>query len=76
MESILIKNATIVNENSRVSGDVLVRGERIERIDQNIDVDHNFKEINGESLYLIPGLIDDQVHFREPGSHTQRRNIF
>ena len=67
MESILIKNATIVNENSRVSGDVLVRGERIERIDQNIDVDHNFKEINGESLYLIPGLIDDQVHFREPG---------
>ena len=39
----------------------------IERVDQNIEVDHKCKEINGEGLYLIPGLIDDQVHFREPG---------
>ena len=45
MESILIKNATIVNENSRVSGDVLVRGEMIERVDQNIEVDHKCKEL-------------------------------
>ena len=44
MESILIKNATIVNENSRVSGDVLVRGEMIERVDQNIEVNISVKK--------------------------------
>ena len=67
MPSILIKNATVVNENSRKVSDLLIRGKRIEKIDNEISVDFNCDLIDAENLYLIPGLIDDQVHFREPG---------
>tara|TARA_B100000029_G_scaffold494042_1_gene557285 strand:- start:29 stop:1366 length:1338 start_codon:yes stop_codon:yes gene_type:complete len=75
MKSILIKNATIINENKKEIGDILIKGKRIERIDENINVNHKYEEINAEGLYLIPGLIDDQVHFREPGL-THKGNIF
>ena len=68
MSTILIKNATIINENKREIGDVLINKNRIERIDQNININQRYNEIDAEGLYLIPGLIDDQVHFREPGS--------
>lgn len=66
MRSILIKSATIVNENKQIIADVLVKDGFIERIGAQIDV-HADKEINAEGLYLFPGCIDDQVHFREPG---------
>ena len=67
MSSILIKNSTLINENSKKIADILIRNSRIEKISNDISVDYNCKIINGEGLYLIPGLIDDQVHFREPG---------
>ena len=55
MSTILIKNATIINENKREIGDVLINKNRIERIDQNINIDQRYNEIDAEGLYLIPG---------------------
>ena len=66
MNSILIKSATIINENQQFIADILVKDGLIERIDKNIDATAN-QVINAEGLYLFPGCIDDQVHFREPG---------
>jgi len=66
MNTILIKSATIVNENKQITADVLIKDGFIERIDSQIDT-HAGKEINAEGLHLFPGCIDDQVHFREPG---------
>ncbi|MDB5017094.1 MAG: Allantoinase [Mucilaginibacter sp.] len=66
MSTILIKSATIVNENRQFIADVLVKNGFIERIDNNIDTIAD-KVINAEGLHLLPGCIDDQVHFREPG---------
>ncbi|MFV0589922.1 MAG: dihydroorotase [Draconibacterium sp.] len=67
----LIKNATIVNEGLKFKGSVLISGEKIEKIFPHIipgDFDTSQMEvIDAESLLLIPGAIDDQVHFREPG---------
>jgi dihydroorotase len=63
----LIKNINIVNEGEIFANDVLIDGEIISRIDRTIDNDTNATEINGEGLVLMPGAIDDQVHFREPG---------
>lgn len=74
MSSILIKNATIVNENSVFQSDLYIKNDRIERIDTEIQVQEAVKEINAEGLHLIPGAIDDQVHFREPGL-THKGNI-
>lgn len=67
MQKYLLKNISIVNEGSIQSADVLVAGERIEKIAPSITVSINVNEINGEGKYLLPGAIDDQVHFREPG---------
>tara|TARA_B100001094_G_scaffold4340_1_gene3921 strand:- start:329 stop:1666 length:1338 start_codon:yes stop_codon:yes gene_type:complete len=75
MKPILIKNATIINENSRKVCDVLMRDKRIEKIDKEISVDYRCDTIEAEKLFLIPGLIDDQVHFREPGL-THKGNIY
>ena len=75
MRPILIKNATIVNENSRKVCDVLIRDKRIEKIDKEISVEYRCDIIEAEKLFLIPGLIDDQVHFREPGL-THKGNIY
>ena len=66
MKSILIKNAQIVNEGKIFAGDVLVKNQRIERIDTSIDTKADL-EIDATGQYLLPGIIDDQVHFREPG---------
>ncbi|MFN5634689.1 MAG: amidohydrolase family protein, partial [Flavobacteriia bacterium] len=65
----VIRNATIVNEHIQQIGDVLIVDERIEKIAPSIGVDkrEQINEINAEGLYLIPGMIDDQVHFRDPG---------
>ena len=75
MTSILIKNAKIINENSQKISDVLIRGERIEKISEDISVDFKCKIIEAEGLHLFPGLIDDQVHFREPGL-THKADIY
>ncbi len=67
MFSKLIKNATVVNEGVSKIQDVLIKDGRIERIDSNIEPTGNCTVINAEGLHLLPGAIDDQVHFREPG---------
>jgi dihydroorotase len=67
MSSVLIKNATVVNEGKQVIKDVLVKNGRIEKIADSITPSNYIREINAEGLYLLPGAIDDQVHFREPG---------
>jgi len=66
MSKILLKNTKIVNENSIFESDVLVEGDFIARIDTDIS-DSNAKVIDLEGDLLLPGIIDDQVHFREPG---------
>ncbi len=67
-KSYLIKNARIVNEGSIVEGDVLIEAGRIAKIDSSIGPKSaNVNVIDAEGKYLIPGIIDDQVHFREPG---------
>src|SRR5882757_10293107 len=62
----LIVNAKIVNEGKVVEGDVLISGERIEKIGGNLS-DSAARVIDAAGKYLFPGAIDDQVHFREPG---------
>ena len=63
----LIKNATLVNEGKSFISDLLVKNGIITKIDKNISVDFKVDEINAKGKYLFPGIIDDQVHFREPG---------
>jgi dihydroorotase len=67
MHKTLIKNARIVNEGTIFEGDVLVHGHFIESIDISISAKPDYKVIDAEGNYLVPGVIDDQVHFREPG---------
>jgi dihydroorotase len=74
MSSILIKQATIVNEQQQFISDILVKDGFIEKIAAHIDVIAD-QEINAEGLHLLPGCIDDQVHFREPGL-THKANIY
>ena len=66
MKRIVIKQAQVVNEGKITLADVLIVGERIENISDSISC-NNADVINAEGLYLLPGIIDDQVHFREPG---------
>ncbi len=75
MSSYLIKNTTVVNEGRSFDADVLIKNGRIEKIARNIEVPFAVKEINGEGQFLLPGAIDDQVHFREPGL-THKANIY
>ncbi|MDO4782889.1 MAG: dihydroorotase [Capnocytophaga felis] len=70
----LIKNAYIVNENQIFKGDLLINGNRIEKISSEISAENNYKIIDVNGKYLLPGVIDDQVHFREPGL-THKANI-
>jgi dihydroorotase len=65
----IIRNAFIVNEGKIIIADLLMVNERIEKIGPDIDLTNSgsYHEINAEGLYLFPGIIDDQVHFREPG---------
>lgn len=62
-----MKNATVVNEGVSFVADVLISGERIEKIEKNGISVQNATEIDATGKWLIPGVIDDQVHFREPG---------
>ncbi|MGM0946517.1 MAG: dihydroorotase [Bacteroidota bacterium] len=67
MKSILITGANIVNEGRIFRGDVLVQNGRIAKIGENLTQESAEKHIQAEGKYLFPGVIDDQVHFREPG---------
>jgi dihydroorotase len=67
MKNILIKNAKIVNEGKIFEGDLLIEDAFIVEIADSISAKPDFKVIDAEGNYLIPGAIDDQVHFREPG---------
>ncbi|MDH5213005.1 MAG: dihydroorotase [Gammaproteobacteria bacterium] len=67
MKKLLISNARLVNEGEIREVDVLVAGERIEKIAASIAVPNGAAVIDAAGKYLLPGMIDDQVHFREPG---------
>jgi dihydroorotase len=75
MQKYLIKNIQMVNEGKIQPVDVLISNERIEKIASTISVEGAVQEIDGEGKYLLPGVIDDQVHFREPGL-THKATIY
>ena len=67
MENILIKNANIVDSGTIRQSDVFIRNGIIERIDPSISLSPGTRLIAADNLYLIPGVIDTHVHFRDPG---------
>lgn len=67
MDKLLITNARLINEGEIRDADVLIRGERIEKIASGIAAREGTEVIDAGGGYLMPGMIDDQVHFREPG---------
>ncbi len=75
MQNYLLKNISVVNDHSVTVKDVLLKNGRIEKIADNIQPGSSVLEINGEGKYLLPGAIDDQVHFREPGL-THKATIY
>ena len=66
-KKILIKNATIINEEKKFISDLLIVDTKIFEIKPNIKIQDDFEIIDATGKVLMPGLIDDQVHFREPG---------
>lgn len=75
MSDYLIKQASVVNEGATKVQDVLIRNGRIEKVADSISSPGDVTEINAEGLTLLPGIIDDQVHFREPGL-THKAELF
>ena len=67
MSILLFKNATLVNENQIFESDLLVKNGRITKIEKNIEAPKEAQIIEAKGKHLLPGMIDDQVHFREPG---------
>lgn len=67
MSHTLIKNALIINRGKRQYADLHIKDSRIEKIAPSITLHYRYEEMNGENMWLLPGIIDDQVHFREPG---------
>ena len=67
MDKLLITNARLINEGEICNADILIKGQRIEKIANNISADNGTRTLDADGKYLIPGMIDDQVHFREPG---------
>lgn len=63
----LLKSATIVNEGKQILADILIKNGIIEKIAGNISTEENIQVIDLEGKFVLPGCIDDQVHFREPG---------
>jgi dihydroorotase len=74
MSKILIKNARLINEGEIRDADVLIDGERIAKIASGINATEDVEVIDALGRYLLPGMIDDQVHFREPGL-TNKGNL-
>jgi dihydroorotase len=75
MESILIVNARIVNEGEVRPGDVLIADGRIAQVGPNLSSQPATRIIDAAGRILLPGMIDDQVHFREPGL-THKGDIY
>src|ERR1700730_5538054 len=75
MQNYLIMDIYIVDEGTIKRGDILIKNGRIERMAQQLSVDFAVKEIDGSGKHLLPGCIDDQVHFREPGL-THKADIY
>lgn len=75
MKGFLIKGATIVNEGKQEVKDLLIKDGLIAKIDTSISNDSGVEEINADGLFLLPGVVDDQVHFREPGL-THKGELF
>ncbi|MBF6035861.1 dihydroorotase [Pseudomonas sp. P155] len=71
MSSVLIRNARLVNEGREFDGDLLVSNGRIVKIARSIEGENAKVEIDANGQWLLPGMIDDQVHFREPGAPTK-----
>ena len=67
MNRLLIKDIIMINEGIRTSGDIYIEGELIKEIGVDLKLDKRIKIIDGNGRIAIPGMIDDQVHFREPG---------
>lgn len=74
MSNYILKNGQLINEGKSFYGDLLIRNGIIERIDKQIENTINAREIDAEGKLILPGCIDDQVHFREPGL-THKANI-
>ena len=75
IKSTLIKNVKIVNEGKIFKGDIRIKQEKISLIAPSIPLTQDENVVDGDNKYLIPGLIDDQVHFREPG-FTHKGDIY
>ncbi|HZW59186.1 MAG TPA: dihydroorotase, partial [Woeseiaceae bacterium] len=67
MKKLLIKNARLVNEGATREADLLINGDRIEKIAADISASADVSVLDADGRVLLPGMIDDQVHFREPG---------
>src|SRR3546814_12006884 len=63
----LITNAHIINEGHETAADLLIKNGRIEKIAKKIDAPAGVEVFDADGHWLLPGVIDDQVHFREPG---------
>ncbi|MBC7903106.1 MAG: dihydroorotase [Gemmatimonadaceae bacterium] len=75
MQNYLLKNISVVNEGKIIASDVLIKNGRIEKVASLIETKDQVSEIDGSGQYLLPGAIDDQVHFREPGL-THKATIY
>ncbi|MEK0421883.1 MAG: hypothetical protein RLZZ161_1734 [Bacteroidota bacterium] len=75
MKSTIIRNARLINEGEIYFADIQVEGQFIARIERNGIAAGSGNEVDGEGCFLLPGVIDDQVHFREPGL-THKAEIF
>jgi dihydroorotase len=67
VKKLLISNARLINEGEIREVDVLVEGQRIAKIANRVEATAGVEVIDADGRYLMPGMIDDQVHFREPG---------
>jgi dihydroorotase len=74
MSDLLITNARLVNEGETRDADVLIKGERIEQIGSGLSAGKKVQVLDAKGMLLLPGMIDDQVHFREPGL-TNKGNL-
>ncbi|MEE1674916.1 dihydroorotase [Agarivorans aestuarii] len=74
MRTTVIKNALMVNEGELFEGDLRIIGQRIDKVAPEITAQASDEVVDAKGAYLLPGMIDDQVHFREPGL-THKGNI-